>query len=196
MERSKDFYKFTDDEYERFLNGEEIWRHIEKHEDYMVSTFGRVISFKHKKKGRFNRPSVTHNGYLRIQLFEYGKAYSLPVHRLVGDAFLKNELNKPEINHMNLIKDFNMLYNLEWVTKTENSQHAVKHGRLGKYWRGKIGNECPHSKKILKCDELGNVVDVFYGSRDVVRRTGMIRSRVQKSIKNSTFIDGFVFKYE
>ena len=65
-------------------------------------------------------------GYLKICLFHGGKKVQKTVHRLVGEAFIPNTFNKPEINHIDGNKENNNIDNLEWVTRSENEIHAFK----------------------------------------------------------------------
>ncbi len=68
------------------------------------------------------------NGYRIVSLSKNKKNIIFYVHRLVAHAFISNPLNKPQINHKNLIKDDNRAENLEWVTHKENNRHAIKNG--------------------------------------------------------------------
>lgn len=76
---------------------------------------------------------VGNKGYIRVGLYlgVYQKSYL--VHRLVAKEFLPNPLSKPQINHINGIKNDNRVENLEWATSSENQKHAFDIG-LSKYY--------------------------------------------------------------
>lgn len=50
-----------------------------------------------------------------------GERKHVLVHRLVALHFIDNLEGKPEVNHINHIRDDNRVENLEWVTKSENN---------------------------------------------------------------------------
>ena len=52
------------------------------------------------------------------------------VHRLVAIYFSQNPSNKPQVNHIDSNRSNNNINNLEWVTAKENTQHAIKAGRI------------------------------------------------------------------
>lgn len=107
---------------------EEIWKPI-KHpymrDQYEISSFGRVrnINTNHIL-GTF----TSNSGYLRIAVndprYSYKKNINLSVHRLVAETFIPNPENKPIVNHINGNKLDNRVINLEWVTYSENRNHA------------------------------------------------------------------------
>lgn len=97
------------------LKNEKIAK-IESVDDYYITTFGNVYSFK-KGVWRKLSPFVGSNGrYYAIKL--NGKAFL--IHRLVAITFIPNPQNLPEVNH----KDKNTLNpnvdNLEWCTRKDN----------------------------------------------------------------------------
>lgn len=64
-------------------------------------------------------------GYKTVTLSGLGTRL---VHRLVAQAFIPNPENKPEVNHKDRNHANNCVSNLEWVTKLENTEHALKNG--------------------------------------------------------------------
>ncbi len=63
-------------------------------------------------------------GYKVIRLFS--KIYR--AHRIIAETFIPNPENKPEVNHIDGNKSNNDISNLEWVTPSENNQHAYDTG--------------------------------------------------------------------
>lgn len=123
---------------------EEIWKDVKGYCGwYQVSNLGRVKRLKkiHCNHGKTNivererilKPTKDKKGYLIVILSNGGKDKKhLKVHRLVAEAFIANEYNKPQIDHINRIKDDNRVENLRWVTNTEN-QYNSSNARLLNY---------------------------------------------------------------
>lgn len=101
------------------------WRKVKSNPLYSVSNDGEVRrdDTKHIKV-----PDIDRYGYNKVDLYEGGKRTTKRIHRLVGEAFISNPENKPEINHKDGNKLNNHVSNLEWATKRENIDHAIKHG--------------------------------------------------------------------
>lgn len=81
-------------------------------------------------KEKILKLNKSRDGYFRIDLITGNKTRYLRVSRIVASEFLVNEENKPCVNHKNGIKCDNRVYNLEWVTYKENTQHAIKTGLI------------------------------------------------------------------
>lgn len=110
------------------LEIKEEWKDIKGYEGcYQVSNTGKIKSFKHDKNGRILSPKP--NGqYHQINLCKNGKCSKIYIHRLVAIHFILNPENKSEVNHIDGNKINNKASNLEWVTSSENSLHALEIG--------------------------------------------------------------------
>lgn len=110
---------------------EEEWKPIKGYEGlYEVSNMGRVKSLYHGKE-RILSISDDSSGYKGVNLTKQTVIKRKQVHRLVAEAFIPNPTNLPVVNHLDGDKHNNCVSNLEWCTKKENTNHAIKTGLMG-----------------------------------------------------------------
>jgi len=134
-----------------------IWRQIPEFPNYEVSNYGAV---RHRggRKGvgpnfwiappRELSPSTGGDGYYRVGLMVGDTRKTKYVARLVAQAFLPNQFNFVEVNHIDGDKSNNSSDNLEWCTPSQNVRHKMD--VLGKG----IGENAPHNK-LVNSDILG-----------------------------------------
>jgi len=110
---------------------DEIWKDIPGYEEYYeVSNTGLI-----RRKAYIMKCRLTNDGYPAITLCGGGKQLSKTIHRIVAEVFLKNPENKAQVNHKDGIKANAMVSNLEWVTPSENINHALNLGLKDKTWQ-------------------------------------------------------------
>ena len=93
---------------------------------YFVSSFGRVKNIK----DQILKPQMINSGYLVYKLYtgnnsSYGSRYkTVLAHRLVKETFqpIFNS-DQMTVNHDNLDKTNNFLYNLTWMSQYANNMH-------------------------------------------------------------------------
>lgn len=155
----------------------EIWEDVIDYEGlYKVSNVGRIKcvgksptgdtpfwQIKLLKKDKVNSQSKNKWGYLGVSLYKNGVGKRFQVHRLMMIAFVPNPENKPQVNHIDGVKDNNLLENLEWNTRSENQRHAFRIGIKKGYptWKGKINELNPNSKPIIQKTLDGEFVKKF-----------------------------------
>lgn len=104
----------------------EVWKDIKGFEGiYQISSHGRIKSFKKNKKGYILSNRNKNGWYLNVVLTSKDNWRSVKIHRLVAESFIPNPDNKPEVNHKDGDKQNNKVENLEWVTESENMNHAI-----------------------------------------------------------------------
>lgn len=104
-------------------------------------------------KGRWMKLEDNGNGYDTVSFYYNNKRKREYVHRLVANVFIPNPKNKPQVNHINGIRNDNRLENLEWVTASENINDMLEKRRP----------IYSNRKEILQIDNGGSIVGV-YGS--------------------------------
>lgn len=104
---------------------DELWKIFKDNDNYEISNTGKVRNSCTLKE--LIQQDNGH-GYKLVNLYKNSKRTSYYVHRLVALTFLKNEGNKPEVNHLDGNKSNNKVTNLEWCTRSENDIHAYKMG--------------------------------------------------------------------
>jgi len=123
---------------------------------YAITNLGRVWAYErvfddclcrtYIRRGRWLTPSLNNRGYTSVALCTKNTKATVSVHRLVAKAFVANPRNLNEVNHINGVKNDNRACNLEWVTHSENINHAVKTGlqhslTSEKHWNVKLKKE-------------------------------------------------------
>lgn len=120
------------------IEGEE-WKDVVGWEGlYQISNMGRVKSLSRWRNcahvGHFRKSKImkiypdSRDKYLSTILMSNDIKIYVLVHRLVATAFVPNPLNLPQVNHKFGITWDNRASELEWMTKSQNIQHAFDTG--------------------------------------------------------------------
>ena len=170
----------------------EVWKDVVGYEGlYQVSNQGRVKSLWFGKE-RILKPGREKKGYLQVCLSKNGKMKHYKVHRLVGQSFIQNPNNLPEINHRDEDKTNNRVENLEWCDRKYNNNYGNHNQKVfEKTTNGKL------SKPVLQYTKDGIFVKEWKSTHDVERNLGYDQSHISRCCLGklkSTY--GFVWKYK
>jgi hypothetical protein len=168
---------------------EEVWVKVDWLDwdfDIDVSNFGNIKKSSTKTIRKLN---LTKQGYYHISLSKKGKTYAKKVHRLVAQAFIPNPENKPCVNHRDGNKLNNNVSNLEWVTYSENSLHALEN----KLSKSKKGEE--HSQSKLSESQVIQILNEgkYDSFQAISNKWGVDRKQIEKILKRTswTHIEGY-----
>jgi len=156
---------------------------------YKIDEFGLIYSCR---KYKIMKHNIDRHGYHRIGLVNRnGKKLYKGVHRLVAQTFIPNPDNKPQVNHKDSDKSNNCVYNLEWVTSSENNIHAYRYGNNCK----RTGNNNVKSIKIIQYDLNFKIIKEWESmnicANNLKLREGDI-SKVCNDIRNTC--GGYIFR--
>lgn len=170
----------------------EEWRAVPRFEGlYEVSDAGRVRRIGRAARngnGRGGGARVGHilklsenaSGYVVAQLWRDGKPCSRLVHRLVAAAFVGPRPADHDVNHRDGTKTNNRPANLEYLTRSENNQHAYDTGLHPKGERH-VGAKLTAADvaEIRRANAAGEA-----GCRVLARRYGRSKSSIQLILNN------------
>lgn len=174
----------------------EVWKTIEGHPNYMVSNLGRVKS--NKTKFLPKNAYVDEKGYHILSNCIDSDDYYIvnidgliqKVHRLVAQAFIPNQKNKPLVNHIDGNKRNNHISNLEWCTNSENIKHAYKNGLI----IPKYGDQHSQSKKVIAYKK--NEKKVFKTEKEASEYFGVVPTAINNCLKGrSKTCCGYKWRY-
>ena len=156
------------------MDDEEQWKEWPQDPRIMVSNMGNVVSYK---RGTPHPLKVWHNngGYQQVG----ADAQPQLVHRMVADTWIPNPNHYTQVNHINGDKDDNRVENLEWVTPSENTHHAMRTGLM------KGGP--------IRIPETG---EVFESQRECARRIGGKHQAIGRCLAGKRLTHrGYHFEY-
>lgn len=144
----------------------EIWQDIKGYENlYQISNFGRVKSLK---RNIIRKQGYDKDKYPKIELYNKNHK-TFHIHTLVANAFISNQFNLPQINHIDGNKQNNCASNLEWCDASFNSQHRVYN----------LNKNSLHPCKKIKCVEINRV---FPSISEAARNIGVKQSTLSEVI--------------
>lgn len=158
------------------------WRKTGEETKYSISNIGLV---RNDKTGKILKTSFS-KGYERVNLTHNGKTKCYYIHVIVALAFVKNPdpKHKNEVNHKNGNKKCNYDYNLEWVTRSENQQHAFDTGLI-------INNKKPH--KPLSNEQIHQICKYLEENvltqYKIAKHVGCSRQAVYNILNKKTHTD-------
>ena len=137
--------------------------------DYSVSTEGEV----RKDTTNYILSQSAQQDYKFVTLLINGQQKRMRVHRMVAMTFIENPDNKPYVNHINGIRYDNNVENLEWVTQSENIQHAVRTGLM----------QNGRKKAVIQYNLNGDRMATFESASEAARQTGGSQSKITMCCK-------------
>ncbi len=162
----------------------EVWKTVVidgvEHPLYKVSSLGRVICLNWRNTGnpRICRLSDSGQGYLGVKIDGVNKL----VHRIVAEAFIPNPEGKKEVDHIDTNRQNNLVENLRWTTRKENSNNLLTKNHISEnqWCRGKFGAEHHRSIAIVQLTLNGQFIRKWGAAIEAARELGITNSSINK----------------
>lgn len=151
---------------------------------YSVNNLGEI---RNNKRNTLLSQSIEYEYCVVSLSLGQGVSKRKRVHRLVAEAFIPNPLNKPYVNHKDGVRYHNNVENLEWVTPSENAQHAVDTGLVG-YQK---------NRPVRQYSLQGEWLMSFDSACEAARQTGTQRGKITECCKGNRRTAGeYQWRYE
>lgn len=142
---------------------------------YTIYDNGKVFD---SKLNTFISYQVSKDGYCKVTLrSDEGNRKTFSIHRLVALCFIENPYNKPTVNHIDGNKLNNFVSNLEWATRSEQTQHAWDNNLITDMDSRKLGIRS-HQGKRVQCENTG---EVFLSLGEACEKYNLKRSNLSKA---------------
>jgi len=125
----------------------EIWKKVNGWDCYEISTHGNLrrkllkTSVKYNSEYHYLGKTTSKDGYAVALLHK--KAYvnqngvlmppakrAVGIHRLVAEAFIPNDYDRPHVDHIDGNRSNNRVTNLRWASVSENQGNRLKAGNI------------------------------------------------------------------
>ena len=161
------------------------WKQHPEHDNFLISDEGNILR---KKRGKWHELNqyINDRGYMRVGFVD--KDVSQCVHSLVAETFVKNPdpINKRYVNHIDGNKLNNRADNLEWVTSSENQEHAYQTGL----------REPSFIQKTMRPIVIIETGEIFNGISDCARKIHGKPGHIHECLHGSRRTHhGYHFKY-
>ena len=166
----------------------------------LIRSVDRLGADGRQLKGKPSKPWAINSGYLAVALRIDGKTKRFLVHRLVASAFLgvNDDL---DVNHIDGNKLNNASRNLEYVTKSENTRHAINLGLMrvseenAKAFGARMKNLL--SKPVIQKDLNGNFIARYDSLTSVNLMHGYDKTAIGRCANGKQRTSyGFIWEWE
>ena len=169
--------------------------------NYCATADGDIYSLHSKRLLKPYQSIDKAGGYLVVHVVDdNGKKKTVKVHRLIAMMFVGEVEGKSQVNHIDGNKLNNMFSNLEWVSPSENSRHAVENNLRDPLKSNPnikvpkkeqvVLKELSKGRAIYNSDDVHTICELLeegYRICDVSRMTGFNLNAV-KNVKNNRIL--------
>lgn len=170
---------------------EELWRPVHSLNDkYEVSNFGRI---RNAHTGKILRTFINKWGYSFLAVRpEPNHSKNVQIHCLVAEAFIGPRPSRMDVNHKDGNKLNNHPGNLEYVTRSQNNQHALNMGLRHPADMRKVAKRGEENRWAkITVEDAKHVLQIReetgFGERRISKMTGLPLGAVSGIIQNRTW---------
>ena len=170
---------------------------------YQISSLGRVRSLDRYVNSSGGQQQYIKGKILRIcynkrvnvyeiHLKKNNKRKCFKIHRLVAEAFIENDdpINKTTVNHIDGDRSNNRVDNLEWLSYSDNLEHAYLE------LHRPINRPKYMKRRCLCIDKTTNTKTLYESIEAASRGSGVSTTQIRRLAENECFNKTFEFYIE